>query len=304
MIETMATATNWIDRTMYPFAPHYLDVDGGRMHYVDEGQGQPVLMLHGTPTWSFLYRHLIRGLAPNYRCIVPDHIGFGLSDKPEGWAHRPADHAQNLRALVEHLKLQDIVLVAHDFGGPIGLSYAIEQPQNMRGLVLMNTWLWSMTNRITAVWGSRVLRSPLSRWLNRRTNFHPRVMIPAVTSDRAMLTPTVKQHYQQPFAHPQDRSAPMDFARELIAASDWYEQQWQQRAQLHDIPTLLLWGMRDPTMPPSFLECWQAAFPAAEVVRFPHTGHLVPEEQGDTLVPHVRTWLERKTQEVLEQERR
>src|SRR5690606_27916773 len=129
---------DWLDRTAYPFRSRVMDLAEGRIHYVDEGQGTPLLMVHGTPTWSFLYRKLIAALAPDYRCVALDHLGFGLSDKPRDGHYRPEDHARRLREFVERLDLRDIVLVVHDFGGPIGLSYAIDRPDNVRALVLGN----------------------------------------------------------------------------------------------------------------------------------------------------------------------
>ena len=122
---------SWIDPLQYPFQPHYIAVGAGQMHYVDEGRGKPIVMVHGTPTWSFMYRHLIKGLSDDFRVIAPDHIGFGLSDKPENWSYKPIDHAKNLAYLIESLGLEDITLVVHDFGGPIGLAYAVENPQNV-----------------------------------------------------------------------------------------------------------------------------------------------------------------------------
>ena len=117
------------------------------LHYIDEGRGDPVVMVHGTPTWSFLYRHVVKGLSKNYRCIAPDHIGFGLSDKPQGWSYTIEAQAKNLQVLLDSLDLEDITLVVHDFGGPIGLSYAIENPEKVSRLVIMNTWLWSLKKR-------------------------------------------------------------------------------------------------------------------------------------------------------------
>ena len=115
----------WLNEQEYPFKPHYFDVGPGRIHYVDEGSGETVVMVHGSPVWSFIYRHLIKGLQANYRCIALDHLGFGLSDKPQKWIYTPEAHSDNLTKLIEHLQLKDITLVVHDFGGPIGLHYAI-----------------------------------------------------------------------------------------------------------------------------------------------------------------------------------
>src|SRR5512146_856837 len=110
--------TSWINQNEYPFQSHFLDLAPGRMHYVDEGQGETILMVHGTPTWSFLYRRLIKELSPDYRVVAPDHLVFGLSDKPESFSYLPRDHAGNLTCLIESLNLKGITLVVHDFGGP------------------------------------------------------------------------------------------------------------------------------------------------------------------------------------------
>src|SRR5215218_9512398 len=130
---------DWLDRTEYPFMSHYLDLPDGRLRYIDEGEGQPLVFVHGMPTWSFLYRHLIKDLRGSYRCIALDHLGFGLSGPSHSGAYTPADHGRNLQALIAHLGLQDIVLIVHDFGGPIGLSYAIHYPENIAGIALFNT---------------------------------------------------------------------------------------------------------------------------------------------------------------------
>ena len=130
----------WPDEKEYPFEHHYLELPMGGLHYVDEGEGDRVLvMVHGDPAWSFLYRHLIKGLSSKYRCIAMDHIGFGLSDKPEDWSYLPKAHAENLEALIGHLNLTNFVMVVQDWGGPIGLSYVLKYPDKVTSLVIMNT---------------------------------------------------------------------------------------------------------------------------------------------------------------------
>ena len=130
------------------------------MHYVDVGAGPVILMVHGTPTWSFLYRRLITALSNDYRVVAPDHLGFGLSDKPTEAPYTPADHARRLAALISELGLSDLTLMVHDFGGPIGLAHALEQPDNVARLVLFNTWLWSVQKNKTAQQASRLFGSP------------------------------------------------------------------------------------------------------------------------------------------------
>src|SRR5688572_6908616 len=131
----------WLNRKEYPFKSNFLPLDAGQLHYLDEGSGEPIVMVHGTPAWSFLYRNLVKELSRNYRCIVPDHLGFGLSDKPKHWSYKPEAHAQNLKILINYLELKNITLVVHDFGGPIGLHYALEHPENIKRLVIINTWM-------------------------------------------------------------------------------------------------------------------------------------------------------------------
>jgi haloalkane dehalogenase len=250
-------------------------------------------MVHGTPTWSFLYRHLVRALAPEYRCIVPDHIGFGLSDKPPDWSYRPEDHARNLRALIEHLGLRDITLIVHDFGGPIGLSYALEQPENVRSLVLFNTWMWSLRGNRSVEMASRVMGSAFGRWLYKQLNISPRMLIPSMMGDRSKLTRAVHQHYIRAVPRPADRQGMWVLARELLGSSEWYAQLWQQRERLAHKPALLLWGMRDPTFPPDpFLGRWKGLFAQAQVEKFENAGHFVQEEGGERLLETVRTWLD------------
>ena len=130
----------WLDREAYPFQSRWLELrEGTRMHYLDEGKGEPVLFVHGTPTWSFEWRHLVRGLSPHYRCIAPDHLGFGLSDRPRDGLYTPEWHAANIRDFVERLDLERFTMVVHDYGGPIGLPLAVGAPGRVQGLVLMNT---------------------------------------------------------------------------------------------------------------------------------------------------------------------
>ena len=137
-------APTWLDRSLYPFTSHWFESADGQMHYVDEGAGAPILLVHGTPTWSFLYRCLVARLARHNRVIAVDLLGFGLSAKPANAPYEPQDHTRRLLALVDALQLTGITLVVHDFGGPIGLAAALAHPERIERLVLFNTWLWSV----------------------------------------------------------------------------------------------------------------------------------------------------------------
>jgi pimeloyl-ACP methyl ester carboxylesterase len=278
----------------HPFASHWLDLDAGRMHFLDEGPREPegaVVMVHGTPSSSFLYRHLIRCLLPETRSVAPDHLGFGLSDKPPDYRHRPADHSRNLEILVDSLGLRDITLVVHDFGGPIGLGYAIRRPDNVRRIVLFNTWLWSVAGERRYRLGERFFAGPVGRLAYLRMNLSPRLLVPLAFSDRTKLDPAVHERYVAPFAHPKDRMGPWRFAVEFTRSGPWLDRLWERRGLLTQKPTLLLWGMRDRFMPAQFLERWQRALPGARVVRFSEAGHFVQEEAPEQVCFEVRRFL-------------
>jgi haloalkane dehalogenase len=277
-------------RSPYPFASRYLDVGPGRLHYVDEGEGPVVVMVHGTPTWSYLYRHLIHELSRDHRVIALDRLGFGRSDKPERWGYRPEDHARNLEMLIERLELRDVVLVVHDFGGPIGLAYAARRPENLRAVVLFNTWLWSLrgtpTERV-----SRLMGGPFGRFLYKRLNFSPRVLIPAAFGDKKKLTKEAHRAYLDAFPTPADRQAPWVLARELIGSSEWYDELWRERSRFAGKPALVLWGMKDPTFGRDALERWKATLTDARVVEFPDAGQFVQEEAPEEAAREIRGFL-------------
>ena len=132
----------WLDQTAYPFRSRHLSLSAGEMHYVDEGQGDAILLVHGTPTWSFEFRHLIAALSTRHRCVAPDHFGFGLSGRPRAFAYTPEAHAAALGEFVDRLGLDRFTLVVHDFGGPIGLPLALRPQAPVRRLVILNAFAW------------------------------------------------------------------------------------------------------------------------------------------------------------------
>ncbi|MBX0329635.1 alpha/beta fold hydrolase [Oscillochloris sp. ZM17-4] len=282
---------SWIDRQEYPFASHYLDLAAGRMHFVDEGQGQPILMLHGNPTWSFLYRHIIKHLSPRYRCVAPDHIGFGLSDKPADWSYQPADHVQNIVELVEHLGLRDLTIVVQDWGGPIGMAYALQQRANVRRLIILNTWCWPVNRDLYYIAFSSAMGGVIGRWLIRRYNYFVTGVMRRWFGDSRLLTPEIHRHYLQPLARPEDRKGCMEFPRQIIAASPWLDSLWSRRGELQGLPVLLAWGMKDMAFRRSELARWQELFPEAEVVEFAQAGHFVQEEAPQELNAAVDRFL-------------
>jgi pimeloyl-ACP methyl ester carboxylesterase len=166
----------WLDKVEYPFDNKTIQLQSGTMHYVDEGEGDPILFVHGTPTWSFLYREFIRDFSKTNRAIAIDHLGFGLSEKPENFLGRPQDHTKNLSEFIQKKDLRNITLVVHDFGGPIGLAAAIKQPKRIDKIVIFNTWLWETESYKEVKNIDKVVRSFLGRFLYIWMNFTPCVI--------------------------------------------------------------------------------------------------------------------------------
>jgi haloalkane dehalogenase len=280
----------WVDAREYPFTPRMLAVDAGRMSYLDEGEGPPVVMVHGTPTWSFLYRHLVKALAPRHRCIVPDLPGFGLSDRVSDASYRPEDQARRLTALIETLRLKDFTLVVHDFGGPIGLAHAIERPASVHRLVLFNTWMWSLAGDRSFRLVGGLLGGSLGRLALERLGLSTEVLWRRAIADRARYTRAVHAHYRAPMATRAARRATAVYARELLGSSAWYERLWSRRERIADIPALLIWGMKDPAFG-KFLPRWQRVFTHVNVAELRDVGHAPPEERGPEVSGMVAQFL-------------
>jgi pimeloyl-ACP methyl ester carboxylesterase len=279
----------WLDTRAYPFASREIEIEGARVHYVDEGDGPPVLFVHGLPTWSFVWRHLIDGLRDRHRCVALDLPGFGLSDKPAGDAYRPEDQARRLAAFVDALRLKDFALVVHDFGGPIGLSLALDRSDAVRRVVLFNTWMWSLAAEPRYARAGRLLASPLGRFLYERAGFSLNVVWRHAVRDRR-YTRAVHRQYAAPLAEPTARHATWIYARELLGSSDWYDSLWARRERLARIPALLVWGGKDP----AFAKClprWRSLFYRAEVLELADAGHAPQETRGPEVVPVVALFL-------------
>lgn len=280
----------WLDTRAYPFAARAVEVDGLRVHYVDEGDGPAVLFVHGLPTWSFLWRHLILGLRGRYRCVAPDLPGFGLSDKPAGDAYRPRDQAARLAAFVEALRLKDFALVVHDFGGPIGLSLALDRPDAVRQVVLFNTWMWSLAGDRRYARIGRLLGSPIGRILYERAGVSVNVVWRHAVRDGG-YTRAAHRQYAAPLAERAARHASWIYARELLGSSAWYDALWARRERLVRVPALLVWGARDPAFG-SFLPRWRSSFYHAGVVQLADAGHAPPETRGPEVTAAVARFLE------------
>lgn len=284
----------WIDRNEFPFQSRFFNVPAGRLHYIDEGKADHALvMVHGNPTWSFSYRHLIKGLSDKYRCIAPDHIGFGLSDKPQDWDYLPESHAGNLKQLLDGLDLRSATMVVQDWGGPTGLSYALENPDKVTSVVIMNTWLWPVQGDPHYERFSGFMGGFVGQFLIKRFNFFVRVVMKKAYGDRSKLTKSIHSHYIKALDTPQDRKGCAVFPKRIIGSSPWLADLWSQKEKLKSKQALILWGKKDIAFRDKELSVWKNSFDHVEVHEFDRVGHFVQEELGPALCPLIDGFIDR-----------
>jgi cis-3-alkyl-4-acyloxetan-2-one decarboxylase len=294
---------NWSpDPALYPFTSHFLDTgDGVRMHYLDEGHGPPVVMVHGNPTWSFYYRDLIRRLSGRYRCIVPDHIGCGLSDKPaaDRYPYSLERRVADLTALLDHLKLdRDVTLVVHDWGGMIGTAWATRFPERVKRLVVLNTAAFHLPPQKRLPLSLRIGRNTtLGAVLIRGLNLFCRAAARWCVVRRP-LSLAVRRMYLAPYDSWAHRIAVLRFVQTIPLKPtdpgyDIVTETEQRLPLLRARPVLICWGMRDFVFDRDFLAEWERHFPAAEVHRYQDAGHYVSEDAGDEVGLRVDEFFER-----------
>jgi haloalkane dehalogenase len=266
----------------------------GRVHYVDEGTGDPVLFVHGTPTWSFEYRHLIRALSREVRCVAPDHLGFGLSDRPANFPYSPEAHAAVLDEFVQALDLTRLTLVVHDYGGPIGLPICLNHPERVARLVVINTWMWPFDDDPEMVKKGRVAGGSMGHWLYEHANFSLRVLMPYAYGRRAALTPEIHRQYLEVFREKGARGQVLHaLARAILGSRDFYAHLWSRADRLTGRPAMIIWGLKDPAFTSRLLARWRQLLPDAAVVTLPEAGHWPHEEQPDQVIGALRLFLGR-----------
>lgn len=280
----------WVDKSLYPFTSKYIQLQTGKMHYIDEGKGAVILFVHGTPTWSFLYRNFVKKLSKNYRCIAIDHLGFGLSEKPKTFEGSPEQHSKNLSEFMSKLDLKNIALVVHDFGGPIGLGAGIKNQERVDKIVLFNSWLWATKTDKKAQKIDKMINSWLGKFLYLNLNFSPKVLLKKGFADKNNLPKNVHQHYTKPFPNKSSRVHLLNIGKSLVGSSDWYEEQWQQLDKLADKEWLILWGTKDKFIKSQYLEKWEKRFTKAKIIKF-DTGHFIQEEESNRCIEAISNFV-------------
>lgn len=297
--------TDWTFGGLWPYAPRWFDTPDGRLHYVDEGprDGRPVVLLHGNPTWGFLYRNFIGPLVDaGHRVIVPDHLGFGRSDKPrDPGSYRIDGHVRRLDALLESLDLREVTVVPQDWGGPIGLPWAVAHPERVAGLFLLNTAAHIPLHDVGIPLPLRMFRAPLlgEVMVKGLGLFHRAFLFRVGTMRRDRLTRAVKHAYLAPHPTWSSRTGVLVFPREIPAGRA--DRRWAAFAgplqdglarELGDHPVRIVWAMRDPGFPPEWIDqMWLRTFPHAGVRRLPDAGHYLQEDAHEQIVPELLTFL-------------
>lgn len=273
----------------------------GRQHYVDAGNGDPIIMLHGNPTWHYYFRNLTNQLRGRYRCIVPDHIGCGYSEKPPLSHYDYSLHSRinDIEALLDHLNIKDnITLIVHDWGGMIGLGYAARFPERIRRIIAMNTSCARLPAGKRFPWSLWLGRNTkLGEWLILKQNLFCRLAARWCVT-RKPLPPEVREMYLKPYDSPENRIAVLKFVQTIPLSSK--DEGWEivvqveeRLAKFRHLPTLLLWGMKDFVFDHHFLKDWQRNFPQAETLTWQDCGHYLLEDAGDEVLRAIDQWLEK-----------
>lgn len=278
-------------KTLYPFASHRFDLGSTTMHYLDEGprQAPTIVMVHGNPTWSFYWRTLIPTLSQTHRVIVPDHIGCGLSDQPQDYPYTLEQHIRNLEALIGHLRLENISLIMHDWGGGIGMGYATRHPENIDRLVVCNTSAFFKPVLYTPI---RLARAPLiGELMLRGLNAFALSALVMGTGHHERFTPAVRAGYLAPYSSWSRRVAILGFVRDIPMENGHPTRKTVDEIEarlplLARKPMLILWGAKDPVFTvDTFLAGWRERFPEAAVHIFEDAGHYVVEDAHERMLP-------------------
>ncbi len=264
-------------KSVYPFKSHFLQMGENNLHYVDEGSGQPILMLHGNPTWSFYYRNLIQTFSPKFRTVVPDHMGCGLSDKPQNFEYTLETHIQNTYQLIRFLELKKIILIVHDWGGAIGFGLVTRYPELFDKIVILNTAAFTSEHIPKRI---NFLKGKFGEFLTRKFNLFA---WPATfMTTKKTLPRMIKDGYLMPYDSWDNRIAVAKFVQdipmEMTHPSFQTLKDIEDKLQSLPHPKLILWGGRDFCFNRHFFEKWVELYPEADAHWYSEAGHYVLED--------------------------
>jgi haloalkane dehalogenase len=286
---TESVRPDWVDDELFPFESRFIDVDGHRVHYVDEGSGPTLLLLHGNPTWSFLWRDVISALRDDFRCIALDYPGFGLSAAKPGYRYLPEEHADVVVGFIDAVGVTDATLVGQDWGGPIGLAAAQRRPGAFHRLVLANTWAWPVNGTLHFEAFSRIVGSLPFRILTRQLNLLTSAFIPAGHRRR---TPTAAEmtHYRRAQETAERRQASAVLPGRILASRAFFADVEAGLADIAQLPTLIVWGDADIAFRAQERERLETVFPQHHTVIIKGAGTYSESDAPEEFVTALRAW--------------
>jgi haloalkane dehalogenase len=283
---------SWVPRDLFPFESRFITLEENTLHYVDEGQGPTLLLLHGNPTWSFLYREIIEGLRSRFRCVALDYPGFGLSRAAPGYDFLPASHARVVEAFVDALALGEgagLTPMVQDWAGPIGLWVASRRPAQVRGLIIGNTWAWPINGDPHFERFSKLMGGRVGRFAIRHLNAFVNLVLPKGVT-RHKLDRRVMAAYRAPFATRDSRRPTHVFPREIRLSRDFLAEVESGLGPLADKPALILWGDRDIAFRARERQRFEQTFPRHRTVELPGAGHFIQEDAPEEIVAAIERW--------------
>jgi len=275
----------WLDRTIYPFTSRSVTVDGNTIHYVDEGRGPVLLLLHGNAAYSFLYREIISALSPRFRCIALDYPGFGLSSARPDYGFTPKEHSAVVEKFVAALKLSDIRLLVADWGGPIGLGFAGRRPDLIHSLIIGNSWAWVPDKSSALAKFSRIAGSPFGNFLIRRFNIFVRLMNPLGTKRK--LTKAEKAAYRGPFPNWRSRGPMAIFPKEILRSHEYLSDVEAGLSRLREKPVLILWGDKDTGFTETERRRFERLLPSSTTRILVGAHHFIQEDAPEQMSKEI-----------------
>lgn len=296
--------TGGIELDNYDFDSHYVNIAEGRIHYVDEGSGPTLLMVHGNPTWSYLYRHMIHGLKDKFRCVAIDQLGFGLSDKPADADYSVRAHNRRLGEIIEQIGLEKFTPVVQDWGGPITLRWAVDHKDRIERLVILNT-IGFVPKRedlnLTKIWALGLLgslKTPLlGELLIRGLHLFVRRGVPGAIYNKRSKTRERLKGYLLPHPDYASRAGILKFPREIPVSpfhhNIAYLREIEAGLEGWDVPTQIIWGMKDPAFNIGLARHFERLLPNhAPTVEIPNASHFLQEDTPEPIVEAIRTFFD------------
>jgi haloalkane dehalogenase len=285
-----ATLPFAIDYELFPVEHRFLDLDGARIHYVDEGSGETLLLLHGNPAWCFLYRKIIAVLRPDFRCVALDYPGYGMSDAALGYGFTPREHSVVVERFVDRLGLRDLTIMVQDWGGPIGFGLAGRRPELVRRFIIGNTFAWPLDGERRIRFFSALMGGSVARALTWAFNFVPRFFF--WRGFAKPLPREVRAMYLAPWGARGRREASVVGPHQLIAASDFLNLVQAGLSRLSDRPALIVWGRKDFAFREAEATRFAKLFPRNRLIFYDDAAHFLQEDVGEGIAAAFKEFRE------------